>query len=95
MSGLSADTVLVRPHWARLKHCDVRDAWLLLVPERVLFPCPTTTDILQRLEQPKALGALAAELAGEYDAPADLILQDVIGLLGGLVEKGYVRRTDA
>ena len=27
-------------------------AWLLLVPERVLFPCATTTDILQRLETP-------------------------------------------
>jgi pyrroloquinoline quinone biosynthesis protein D len=95
MTTLTADTVLQRPTWARLKHCDVRDAWLLLVPERVLFPCPTTTDILQRLETPKALGALAAELAEEYDAPADEILGDVIGLLGDLVEKGYVRRLDA
>ena len=40
MSALTAETVLVRPTWARLKHCDVRDAWLLLVPERVLFPLP-------------------------------------------------------
>jgi hypothetical protein len=95
VSTLTAETVLVRPTWARLKHCDVRDAWLLLVPERVLFPCPTTTDILQRLEQPRALGALADELAAEYDAPADVILTDVIGLLGDLVEKGYVRRLDA
>lgn len=95
MSALTAGTVLVRPPWARLKHCNVRDAWLLLVPERVLFPCPTTTDILQRLESPKALGALASDLAQEYDAPADEILADVIGLLGDLVEKGYVRRADA
>ena len=95
MSALDADTVLVRPSWARLRHCDVRDAWLLLVPERVLFPCPTTTDILQRLETPRALGALAADLAAEYDAPADEILSDVVGLLGDLVEKGYVRRIDA
>jgi len=95
VSALSAETVLVRPKWARLKHCDVRDAWLLLVPERVLFPCATTTDILQRLETPKALGALSADLAEEYDAPADVILQDVVDLLGDLVEKGYVRRVDA
>ncbi|MBV9979442.1 MAG: pyrroloquinoline quinone biosynthesis protein PqqD, partial [Bradyrhizobium sp.] len=59
MTALTADTVLVRPSWARLRHCDVRNAWLLLVPERVLFPWPTTTDILQRLEKPQALGALA------------------------------------
>ncbi|MGH6925005.1 MAG: PqqD family peptide modification chaperone [Propylenella sp.] len=95
MSALISDTVLVRPRWARLKHCDVRNAWLLLVPERVLFPCPTTIDILQRLATPKALGALAAELADEYDAPADQIMADVAELLGDLVEKGYVRRTDA
>ena len=95
MSALTAETLLVRPSFARLKHCDVRDAWLLLVPERVLFPCPTTTDILQRLETPKALGALAAELANQYDASADEILTDMVGLLGDLVEKGYVRRLDA
>ena len=95
MSALNAVTVLVRQSWARLKHCDVRDAWLLLVPERVLFPCATTTDILQRLETPKAMGALAADLAAEYDAPADEIFADVVGLLSDLVEKGYVRRIDA
>ena len=95
MSALNAETVLVRPSWARLKHCDVRDAWLLLVPERVLFPCPTTTDILQRLEKPRALGALAQELATEYDAPEAEILSDIKTLLSDLVEKGYVRRLDA
>ena len=95
MRTLDAETVLVRPSWARLKHCDVRNAWLLLVPERVLFPCPTTTDILQRLEKPRALGVLAADLAAEYDAPEMEILSDIKTLLGDLVEKGYVRRLDA
>jgi pyrroloquinoline quinone biosynthesis protein D len=95
MSALNSETVLVRPSWARLKHCGVRNAWLLLVPERGLFPCPTTTDILQRLEKPRPLGALAAELANEYDAPEAEILSDIASLLGDLVEKGYVRRLDA
>jgi hypothetical protein len=95
MTALTADTVLVRPRWARLKHCGVRNAWMLLVPERVLHPCPTTTDILQRLERPRALGALAADLAAEYDAPQEAILADISDLLGDLVEKGYVRRVDA
>ena len=92
MTPLMRETVLERPAWARLKHCSVRDAWLLLVPERVLFPCPTTTDILHRLERPQALGVLAAELAREYDASEEQILSDISDLLGDLVEKGYVRR---
>jgi coenzyme PQQ biosynthesis protein PqqD len=95
MRALSAETVLVRPHWARLQHCDIRNTWLLLVPERVLFPCPTTANILQRLETPRTLGALAADLAEEYAAPAEQIMADVADLLGDLVEKGYVRRSDA
>lgn len=92
---LDAKTVLVRPRWARLQRCAIRDQWLLLVPERVLFPCPTTTEILMRLDRPRALGALADELAEEYDAPAEAILADITALLGDLVEKGYVRRADA
>jgi hypothetical protein len=94
MTALTAETVLVRPPWARLKHCDIRKAWLLLVPERVLFPCPTMADILQRLAAPKTLGSLAADLAEEYDAPAEQIMADVADLLADLVEKGYVRRSD-
>ena len=89
---LSPETVLVRAPWARLRRCEVRNAWLLLVPERVLFPCPTTTEILQKLERPQRLGSLADELAEEYDAPADVILADMSGLIADFVEKGYVRR---
>jgi hypothetical protein len=94
-AALSDDVTLVRPSWARLKHCPVRDQWLLLVPERVLFPCPTTVELLERLTAPTRLGALVEELAREYDAPADVIRTDVVDLLSGLVEKGYVRRVDA
>ena len=94
-AALAAGTRLVRPAWARLHYCEVRRAWLLLVPERVLFPCPTTVEILARLEAPRALGAIAAEFARDYDAPEEVIRDDIAGLLAGLVEKGYVERLDA
>lgn len=90
----SEHAVFVLPGWARLKHCERRDAWLLLVPERVLFPCPVTVDILQRIETPASLASLARNLAHEYDAPEDEIRADIEDLIGGLVEKGYVRRID-
>jgi pyrroloquinoline quinone biosynthesis protein D len=91
---MSEHAVFVRPGWARLKHCERRNAWLLLVPERVLFPCPITVDILQRIEAPRSLASLARELAHEYDAPEEEIRNDIADLIGGLVEKGYVRRID-
>ena len=80
------------PHGTRLHHCQVRDRWTLLVPERVLFPCPITTDALQRLDGETALGDIAAAMAMKYDAPPDVVLGDLAELLGDLVEKGYVRR---
>jgi hypothetical protein len=92
---IADDAVLVRQNWARLKHCPVREQWLLLVPERVLFPCPTTVGLLQRLEKPTRFGAMVDDVSREYDAPADVIRADVAELLSGLVEKGYVRRADA
>lgn len=92
---LSEDTVLVRPSWSRLQYCPRRGRWLLLVPERVLFPCPTTVEILTQLAEPRPLRRVVAALAEEYDAPADVIRADVVELIGPLVEKGYVRRADA
>ena len=89
---LPDDAVLVRPRWARLKHCPVRGQWLLLVPERVLFPCPTTVEILQRLEQPTPFGGIVADFAREYDAPEAVIRRDIAELLASFLEKGYVRR---
>jgi pyrroloquinoline quinone biosynthesis protein D len=91
---LDGDAELVRPRWARLSWCRVRERWLLLVPERVLFPCPTTVEILERLEAPHTLDALAAELACEFDAPEEVIRADIAELVTDLVEKGYVRRID-
>ena len=95
MSAVLDDAaILVRPSWARLKHCPLRNQWTLLVPERVLFPCPTTLDLLERLAEPKRFGDMIGDLARDYDAPADIIRADVVDLLSDLVEKGYVQHSD-
>jgi hypothetical protein len=91
---LSGETRIVRPPWARLKQCDRRGVWLFLVPERVFFPCPITVDILQRIEQPQSLSAIARDIAREYDAPEDVIQADIAELIGGFVESGFVQRLD-
>lgn len=94
MSAITPDDRLVRPRWARLKRCDVRGQWLFLVPERVLYPCPQTTEVLMRLDAPTRFGDIVAGLAEEYDAPAEIIAADLAPLVDDLVEQGYVRRLD-
>lgn len=93
--AVDATCELVLPRWARLKYCQVRQQWLLLLPERVLFPCPTTVAILERLGRPRSLRQLAEDLAQEYEAEPEAIAADIAELLSGLVEQGYVRRVEA
>lgn len=95
MTALALTDRLVRPRWTRLKHCAVRQQWLLLVPEQVLFPCPTTVEVLEQLEEPRSFAEIVSGLAEEYDAPAETIEADLGPLLVELLEQGYVRRINA
>lgn len=86
MIELGPDTVVRLPRWVKLRFDPVRGRHVLLAPERVLFPCPTTVEILERLRGgERRLRDLAAELAAEYDAPAEEILADLRELLRELV----------
>ena len=91
---LTAADRLALPHGSRLHRCALRGRWTLLVPERVLFPCPITTDVLQRLDS-GTLGQIAERMAEDYEAPADVVLTDIAEILTELVENGHVRRLDA
>ena len=90
MSALRADAVLdptsviALPRWVRLRFDPVRDRHVLLAPERVLFPCPTTVAILEALAAPRPFADLVDSLAAEFEAPRALIESDVGRLLGDL-----------
>ncbi len=85
MSLLAADDHVRLPSWVILRFDRVRGRHVLLAPERVLFPCPTTVTVLERLgAEGRRLSDLADELAAEFDAPREEILADVIGVLGEL-----------
>lgn len=77
--------------WVRLRHDKVRDAWVLLAPERVLFPCPTSLTILGRCDGQRTLAAIVDELAAEFEAPREAIAADVNAMLGDLADKGFLR----
>jgi len=91
-AGLPRDAVLSRAPFVRLHHCAVRGRWLLLAPERVLYPCPTTVTVLERLAAGARFGEIVEDFARRYDAPAEDIAADLSDLLTPLIEKGYVRR---
>lgn len=78
------------PH-ARLRHDAARGQWVLLAPERVLVLDETSHAILALLDGTRDVAAIAAQLAAEYDAPAEEIAADVAALLDDLRAQGLVR----
>jgi coenzyme PQQ biosynthesis protein PqqD len=81
------------PAWVRLHFDPVRDRWVLLAPERVLFPCPTSVLILERVGQGTRLGEVVTALAEEFSAPRETISADVRRMLQSLADQGFLSVT--
>ncbi len=79
------------PAYLKLRHDAGRDRWILLAPERVLTPDQTAVAVLKLCDGKRTVDDIVAVLAEEYSAPADVIRADVLDLLQGLADKGYVK----
>ena len=83
-----------RPHmppYLKLRHDAGRGRWILLAPERILSPDQTAVAVLQLCDGKRTVEEIAAKLAEEYSAPTDAIVVDVVDLLQGLADKGYIK----
>ena len=90
LAMLSEADHVALPAWVRMRFDPVRDRWVLLAPERVLFPCATSVTILERLGPGRRLDELVTALAQEFDAPRDTISVDVRQMLQGLADQGFL-----
>ena len=79
------------PSYLKLRHDPGRDRWVLLAPERILSPDQTAVEVLQLCDGERTVEDIAAKLAEEYSAPVDVITKDVVDLLQGLADKGYIK----
>ena len=75
----------------RLRHDQVRGAWVVLAPERLFLLDEPAVEVLKLVDGARTVPAIVDELAGKYDAPRDLIAADVQAMLQDLVEKGAIR----
>ena len=83
-----------RPHlpaYLKLRHDAGRGRWILLAPERVLTPDQTAVAVLKLCDGNRTVEEIVEALAQEYSAPADVIRADVLDLLQGLADKGYIK----
>jgi pyrroloquinoline quinone biosynthesis protein D len=68
----------------------VRDAWVVLAPERLFMPDEHAVEILKLVDGVRTLGDITDDLCTRYDAPRDLVLTDVAAMLDDLAEKGVI-----
>ena len=62
----------------------------MLAPERVLLPNGSATDILRRCDGKTSVATIADDLAGVYSASLSDVRRDVIELLQGLADRGFI-----
>jgi pyrroloquinoline quinone biosynthesis protein D len=79
------------PH-AKFRFDEVRQAWIVLAPERLLLPDEQAVEILQLIDGERAVDGVIDELARRYEAPREVIAGDVVKMLQDLVDKKVLRR---
>jgi pyrroloquinoline quinone biosynthesis protein D len=83
-----------RPHlpaYLKLRHDAGRGRWVLLAPERILTPDETAVAVLKLCDGKRTVEEITEALAKDYAAPVDVIRKDVLELLQGLADKGYIK----
>ena len=75
----------------RLRHDTVRNTWVLLAPERLFQLDGPATEVLKLVDGVRTVPAIVDALAAQFNAPRDVIAEDVDAMLLELSNKGAVR----
>ncbi len=76
----------------RLRHDAVRDAWMVLAPERLFVLEGPAVEILQLVDGKRTVPEIIDQLAAKFAAPRDQIAADVVAMLQDLTDKGAIRQ---
>lgn len=71
----------------------VREAWVLLAPEKLFMPDEIAVEILKLIDGVRSVDAIVDDLAARFDAPRDVIAADVIAALEDLSARGVLSLT--
>jgi pyrroloquinoline quinone biosynthesis protein D len=72
---------------AKFRFDAVRQAWIVLAPERLLLPDEQAVAVLRLVDGMRDVDAITDVLSQEYQVPRDVIAADVLPMLQGLVDK--------
>jgi pyrroloquinoline quinone biosynthesis protein D len=75
----------------KLRFDTVRNAWVLLAPEKLFLPDEIAVEILKLVDGERSIDAIVDALAARFTAPREVIAVDVAGVLQDLSAKGAVQ----
>lgn len=78
-------------HGVKMRHDETRGQWMLNAPERVLLLDEIAHAILSRCDGERSVDALCRDLALEFAAPQEIIQADVMEMLAGMLDRGFIR----
>ncbi len=88
---MSEDDIPAFPPGVRLRHDDVRGAWVMLAPERLFMPDEHALAVLALVDGRRSMRTIVDDLASRYAAPRAVIAEDVGAMLDELAGRGVVR----
>lgn len=88
---VTEDSRLRLPRHIRLRHDEGRGKWLVLAPERVFEPDEIAVEVLRKCDGERTVKEIATILAADYQAPVDVILNDITAMLQELTDKGVLK----
>ena len=89
---VAGETVLAIPRHIKLRHDQGRGRWIILAPERVFNPDETAVEVLQRLDGQRSVSEIAEALSQEYQAPLEVVTEDILAMLQDLTDKGVLAK---
>ena len=90
MSELSGTSVPKLPRGVRLHFDSVRNAHVLLAPERAFNVDGNAVAVLELVDGKRSLDDIAGELATRYNADATVIERDIAKMIDDLIAKRVV-----
>jgi pyrroloquinoline quinone biosynthesis protein D len=88
---VTGDTKLSMPKHVKLRHDAGRGRWIILAPERVFNPDETAVSVLKLCDGQRSVNDIAEILSQEYQAPLDVVTDDIVTMLQDLADKGVLK----
>ncbi|HEY2540941.1 MAG TPA: pyrroloquinoline quinone biosynthesis peptide chaperone PqqD [Stellaceae bacterium] len=90
-TAVAGTTVLRFAAYAKFRFDEVRQAWVVLAPERLLLPDEQAVAVLKLVDGARDADAIIETLSQQYEAPREVIAADVLPMLQDLADKKILR----